>query len=174
MEIYLIRHTTPQVPKGMIYGRTDVLLADTFCREKEPILKRLPADLDAVYSSPSMRCSLLAAHISTNFKLEERLLEVDFGLWEGKTWDAIDRKVLERWMQDYLHVCPPKGESMLQMNKRVLHFWQEVLQKPHRRVAIVTHAGVIRLILAAVNNIPLVSCFDIEVNYGGIYQVCSG
>jgi alpha-ribazole phosphatase len=171
MEIYLIRHTTPAVPKGMIYGRTDVPLADTFSQEKEPILNLLPPELDAVYTSPSTRCTLLATHISTDFKADERLYEVNFGLWEGKTWDSIDQKVLEPWMQDYLHVCPPQGESMMQMNKRVLHFWQEVRQQPDQRVAIVTHGGVIRLILASVKNIPLVSCFDIPVSYGSIFLI---
>jgi alpha-ribazole phosphatase len=171
MEIFLIRHTTPAIPKGMIYGRTDVPLADTFCREKESILKQLPPELDAVYASPSTRCSLLAACISTNYKTDARLYELNFGLWEGKTWDSIDQKVLGPWMQDYLHVCPPEGESMIQMNKRVLHFWQEVLQQPDQRVAIITHAGVIRLILATVKNISLASCFNIEVNYGGIYII---
>jgi alpha-ribazole phosphatase len=171
MEVYLIRHTTPAIPRGTIYGRTDVPLADTFRQEKASILKMLPVAWDAVYTSPSSRCTLLAAHISADFKTDERLYEVNFGLWEGKNWNTIDQKVLEPWMQDYLHVCPPQGESMMQMNKRVLHFWQDVRQQPAQRIAIVTHGGVIRLILAAVNNLPLTSVFDIEVSYGGIFHL---
>jgi alpha-ribazole phosphatase len=169
MEVYLIRHTSPAVAKGMIYGRTDVPVAGTFNQEKEVILKMLPAPLDAVYASPSSRCTLLAAHIAPAFKTDERLYEVDFGLWEGKTWDAIDPKVLAPWLQDYVHVCPPQGESMLQMNERVLHFWRELRQQPDQRIALVTHGGVIRLILAAVNNTPLASCFDIQVAYGSVH-----
>jgi alpha-ribazole phosphatase len=171
MEVYLIRHTTPAVAKGTIYGRTDVPLADTFYQEKDVMLKRLPAAFDAVYTSPSTRCTLLAAHLAPAFKTDERLYELHFGLWEGKTWDSIDRKVLEPWMQDYVRVCPPQGESMMQMNKRVLDFWQELRQQPHQRIAIVTHGGVIRLILAAVHHFPLTSCFDIAVSYGGIFHL---
>ena len=169
MEVYLIRHTSPAVPKGMIYGRSDVPLADTFNQEKEVILNKLPAAMDAVYASPSGRCTLLAAHINPDFKTDERLYEVDFGLWEGKTWDAIDPKVLAPWLQDYVHVCPPQGESMMQMQERVLHFWRELCRQPGRRIALVTHGGVIRLILAAVRNMPLTSCFDNQVAYGSVY-----
>ena len=64
MEIYLIRHTTPNVINGLIYGRTDVTLADTFEQEKELIIKQLPQKLDAVFSSPSSRCTRLANAIS--------------------------------------------------------------------------------------------------------------
>jgi alpha-ribazole phosphatase len=171
MEIYLIRHTTPAVPQGLIYGRTDVPLADTFGQEKEAIMNRLPSRFDAVYTSPSARCALLATHISADFKADARLYEVNFGLWEGKTWDTIDQQALEAWMQDYVQACPPEGESMLQMNKRVLQFWQELRHQPHQSTAIVTHGGVIRLMLAAVRNMPLASCFDIQVSYGGVYHL---
>jgi len=41
-EIYLIRHTTPKVEKGICYGQTDLNLADTFEQEKERILKIIP------------------------------------------------------------------------------------------------------------------------------------
>jgi alpha-ribazole phosphatase len=52
-----------------------------------------------------------------------------------------------------------------------MHFWQQLRLQPGQKAAIITHAGVIRLILAAVNNIPLASCFEIEVSYGGIYYI---
>jgi alpha-ribazole phosphatase len=98
-----------------------------------------------------------------------RLYEVDFGLWEGKTWDATDPKALAPWLQDYVHVCPPQGESMMQMHERVLHFWRDLHRQPGQRIALVAHGGVIRLILAAVRNMPLTSCFDNQVAYGSVY-----
>ena len=52
MEIYLIRHTTPDVAKGICYGQTDLALTATFPEEAEHVLKQLPPDLDVVYSSP--------------------------------------------------------------------------------------------------------------------------
>ncbi|MGY0037023.1 histidine phosphatase family protein [Pedobacter sp. NJ-S-72] len=68
MEVYLIRHTTPLIKKGLIYGRTDVPLADSFTQEKDSVLKQIPVDLDVVYSSPSFRCKVLAGEISSAYR----------------------------------------------------------------------------------------------------------
>ncbi|GAB3529024.1 alpha-ribazole phosphatase [Pontibacter brevis] len=171
MEIYLIRHTTPAVAKGMIYGRMDVALADTFVEEKEKVLNKLPLEPDVVYSSPSTRCTQLATHISESYKTDERLYEVNFGRWEGKTWDTIAQEESNPWMQDFVNVCPPEGESMLAMQKRVIHFWEELLRLSPAKAAVVTHGGVIRIILAAVKNVPLKASFDIKVDISDVILV---
>jgi len=164
----LIRHTTPDICKGLIYGRTDVTLAGNFDAEKELVIAKLPQYIDLVVSSPSSRCILLAREIDDLFVEDERLMELDFGLWEGKTWDTIDRLESERWMEDFINASPPQGESLYQMNERVMSFWNELLQCSHQRIAIITHAGVIRLILASVNTISLQSLFDINVHFGEV------
>ncbi len=171
MEIYLIRHTTPAVPKDMIYGRTDVALAATFDAEKEIVLSKLPPDLNAVYTSPSARCTQLAACLLKQFSPDERLYEFNFGCWEGKTWATVDPQESAPWMQDFVNVCTPEGESMLQMQERVMSFWIELNQQPYQKVAVVTHGGVIRLILATIRNVPLASSFDMHVNFGEVILV---
>jgi alpha-ribazole phosphatase len=168
MEIFLIRHTTPVVDKGFIYGRTDVPLADSFDAEKELIRTKLPEHIDLVFSSPSSRCTLLAHEIKDSFKTDERLMELDFGLWEGKTWETIDRSESERWMADFINNRPPEGETLQEMKSRVMDFWNELPPLPYQRIAIITHAGVMRLILTAVSSAPLQSLFDIPVNYGDV------
>ena len=171
MEVFLIRHTTPLLSKGLIYGRTEVSLAETFPTEKEEILSRLPSDLEAVYSSPSLRCRLLAQEISSSFRTDQRLLEVNFGLWEGKIWDTVNQEELSCWMEDFVNVCPPEGESMIQMQSRVLDFWKELCRKSFSRAAVVTHGGVIRIILAHIQKIPLKKAFDIKVGYGETFNI---
>ena len=168
MEVFLIRHTIPDVGRGSIYGRTDVGLAESFDTEKRPVIDKLPEHIDIVVSSPSSRCTLLAREITGSYLEDKRLMELDFGLWEGKTWDTIDRLESEKWMIDFVNTAPPQGESLNQMNERVMSFWNELLQYSHPRIAIVTHAGVIRLILSAVNSAPLESLFDIHVQYGEV------
>lgn len=171
MEVYLIRHTTPAVLKGFIYGRTDIPLADTFEEEIKAVLQQLPATVDAVYSSPSSRCCVLAQEIAANFITDERLYEVNFGRWEGRTWDEIDHEESKAWMEDYVNVCPPEGESMVQMRERVIGFWKEMQQQPFESAAIVTHGGVIRLLLAELNNIPLHQIFRLKVDFGQVIPV---
>ncbi|MFT2011097.1 histidine phosphatase family protein [Pontibacter sp. 13R65] len=149
----------------------DVPLADTFIEEREKILKKLPSELGVIYSSPSTRCTLLAAHISKSYKTDERLCEVNFGRWEGKTWDTLDREESHAWMQDFVHVCPPEGESMFQMQQRVMLFWRELLRLSTDSAAVVTHGGVIRIILAALQPVPLNSSFEIKVSLSDVILV---
>ncbi|WP_158800096.1 alpha-ribazole phosphatase [Pedobacter sp. L105] len=163
MEIYLIRHTTPLIQKGLIYGHLDVPLAETFEEEKETVLWQLPPVIDGVYSSPSIRCARLAAAISPAYQEDEALKELNFGDWEGKTWDTINRQDSDRWMNDFVHLSPPNGETMLQMEERILDFWNHVLQQPYQRVAVVTHGGVIRILLARHRSIQLKDAFTIPV-----------
>jgi alpha-ribazole phosphatase len=171
MEVCLIRHTTPLLTPGLIYGRSEVLLTDTFMKEWEAIKLQIPENMDCVFSSPALRCTELAKRITPDFQTDHRLTELDFGAWEGKTWDTVDQAELQLWMDDFVNICAPGGESMLQMFERVKDFWQELSCNPCRKTAIVTHAGVIRLILSLVRQIPLASVFDIKVGYGEVILI---
>ena len=62
-DIYLIRHTTPAVAKGVCYGQTDLDITETFLEEAEVIRQVLPAGIAAVHSSPLQRCARLARHL---------------------------------------------------------------------------------------------------------------
>ena len=168
MEIYLVRHTTPSLSPGLIYGRLDVPLEETFPAEFEIIKTKLPRNPDIIYSSPSTRCTLLAQKINPVFHTDNRLTELDFGDWEGATWDTVNEVDLKIWMDDFVNVVVPGGESMQQMYMRVLSFWSDLTQSAHKKAVIVTHGGVIRLILAHLRNIELAKAFDIKVAYGEV------
>lgn len=171
MEVLLIRHTRPDISPGLIYGRLDVPLASSFVEEREAILKLLPERMINVYSSPSQRCTQLAAHLSSFFITDEDLCEMSFGAWEGYTWETINREESEFWLEDFVNRCPPDGESLKDMQTRVTRFWNKLLQSDAEHVVIVTHAGVIRLILAQINRLSLDSFFDINVQYGEVIRV---
>lgn len=168
MEIYLIRHTTPVLSPGLIYGRTEVELLDSFPTEVDTIRSKLPAQFDAVYSSPSRRCTRLAEQLAPAFQIDDRLCEFNFGDWEGKTWDTVDPDESKAWMDDFVHVCSPNGESMLQMNERVQSFWTELVNQNYQNAGIITHGGVIRLLVAADQQLPLALAFTITVKYGDV------
>ncbi|MBB6501598.1 alpha-ribazole phosphatase [Pedobacter cryoconitis] len=171
MEIYLIRHTTPVIEKGLIYGRTDVPLATDFVAESQGILKQLPDGLDGVYSSPSSRCTRLAAAIKPVYKEDPGLYELNFGNWEGKTWDTIDRTECDRWMEDFVNLSPPEGETTLEMQQRVFLFWNRLLQEPYQKVAVVTHGGVIRIILAHYKGISLKDSFTLKIGMAEVFNL---
>ena len=143
-------------------------MSQTFDAEFETIRSKLPQRFDMVFSSPSLRCTELAKKIDPDFQTDTRLSELDFGDWEGKTWDTVDQAALEIWMDDFVNICIPGGESMMQMHCRIKEFQHDLMQMNYKNVAIVTHAGVIRLMLAMVRNLPLDQLFQIQVNYGDV------
>ena len=171
MEVYLIRHTTPDVVKGLIYGRLDVSLAASFEQETEAVLSQLPSALDAVYSSPSFRCISLAFLISPSYEVDASLYEFNFGDWEGKTWDSVAGTACDAWMSDFVNCTTPNGESMLQMQARVMRFFEKLLLKPFEKIAIVTHGGVIRILLAHYRSVLLKDSFAITVEMGEVIKL---
>lgn len=171
MEVCLIRHTTPVFEPGLIYGRTELPLHADFPSELQAVRSQVIGDFDITYSSPASRCTELARALSPAFVIDHRLQELDFGEWEGKTWDTVGKQASQAWMDDYVNVCTPGGESMMQMYARVSEFWTELGHADYRNAAIVTHAGVIRLILSIVNQTELTRIFDIKVAYGEVIRV---
>ena len=89
MKVYLVRHTSVDVPKGISYGQTDVPLKSSF--EEEASLTRKNLDgltFDQVYCSPLSRCTRLAAFCGYPEAIRDaRLKELNFGDWEMKSWD---------------------------------------------------------------------------------------
>ena len=168
MEIYLIRHTTPDIEKGICYGQSDIDLKDNFEQEIKDTLHQIPSQFDLVYSSPLKRCLKLAKRIQKDILIDDRLIELNFGDWELKKWDDIPNHEIEPWYEDWVNTPPKNGESYFQMHERTQRFIKELPKK--ERIAIVTHSGTIRRIIAHFKNIDLKDSFDkIEsVPYGGI------
>lgn len=176
MEVYLIRHTTPQIEKGICYGQSDIPLSELFTNESEKLLRNLPDDIDIAYSSPLSRCYKLAELIKTKESIvpDKRLLELNFGDWEMKKWDEIEQQELNKWMQDFANIQVPNGESFIDLNNRVNNFIDELVKKNHKRVAIVTHAGVIRSFIIKILEIPLKNAFKIPVDYSSVTKIDIG
>ena len=149
MILYLIRHPKPLVEPGICYGRLD-LAAENPAAAAARLRDEIPVGLP-VWSSPLRRCRALAAQLHAQPVLDERLVEMDFGVWEGKRWDDIPRPELDAWAADVAGYAPPGGESPLALQQRALAF-VATLAVP--AAVIVTHAGVIRTLLAHWQGLP--------------------
>jgi len=173
MEIYLIRHTTPAIEKGVCYGQSDIALKNTFLQEASLVLGNLPKNITKVYSSPLKRCTHLAKLIDDNYSTDARLMEINFGLWELKKWDDIPWEESKLWMEDFVNVSVPNGESYIALQERVIDFYKEIIKnhESSKVIAIVTHAGVIRALLSYLRNIDLKDSFEIKVIYGQVFRV---
>lgn len=172
MQVHLIRHTTPEIASDICYGQTEVPLARSFQTEKNLIIKQLEAKYDAVFSSPLSRCTQLAEQIPTPiYQTDARLLEMNFGAWELQNWNDIAPEPLNLWMSDFVNIKVEAGESFRQLYQRVVTFIETLLTHSYQKVAIVTHAGVIRIFWTWILEIPLQNVFRLHIGYGDIYQL---
>ncbi len=173
MEVILIRHTTPKIEKGVCYGQSDINVEESFEKETSIIQNQI-THLDkniAFFSSPLKRCRLLAEKLSKKVSFDDRLKELNFGDWELKKWDDIDKKTLDVWMNDFVNIAPTNGESYIDMFGRTSELLKELKEKGIKKAVIITHAGVIRSMNAFVNQIPLKDSFNLKVPYGAIIKL---
>jgi len=170
MEVYVIRHTPVAIGKDICYGQSNIPLADTFLQDIKHFKNELPNDFDAVYCSPLNRCKNLAEALELeNIFYENALMEMNFGDWENKKWNDINQDELNSWMKDFINVKTPNGENLLELFDRVKTFIDYLRTKKHKKVLIITHAGVIRCLWAYLLNISLQNIFKIPVGYNEIF-----
>ncbi len=175
MDIYLIRHTQTANVEGLCYGQSDLGLAISFPEEVEVLHDKLPSfDQDCrVFSSPLTRCAQLAQTFSESVIIDPRLQELNFGDWEGQRFDDIDQIALQHWTDNFATATPPNGESFADLYQRAGEFWQELLATPtpSDQVIIVTHAGIIRALLALVLNLPPANAFQFRIDAGSVHKL---
>lgn len=173
MEVYLIRHTTPLVEHGVCYGWADLDVTETFLQEAEIIKQQLPNSIQHIYSSPLQRCSKLAQHIfpTTTISYQHNLKEINCGKWELQKWDNIAKHEIDPWMNDFVNVQIPQGESYVDLYNRVIDNFNEILTKK-QSAAIVAHGGVIRSILSHITNTDLIDSFNVfTLHYGCVVKI---
>jgi len=174
MNLHLIRHTSLDIPSGVCYGQSDVDVSANFAVECSALSAKLDGiQFDAVYASPLQRCTKLAQALNLGQVQEDaRLKELHFGDWEMQPWDSIPRDIFDVWAHDYAHLSPPNGESFTQLYHRTKTFTEEVSSHLHgKNVAVVTHGGVIRAMLADALNIPLKGLFRLVIDYASVTQI---
>jgi len=170
--LILIRHTAVSGTGGLCYGRSDVALSADFAADAASVEAALPPGPWLVYSSPSRRCLRLAERFGAPVMIDDRLCELDFGAWEGRAWDDLPRGDLDAWCADYVHARPPGGESFAELAARALSFADDMAARHARScVVAVTHAGVIRALVAQARGIKLADAFSVDVAFGSLHAV---
>jgi alpha-ribazole phosphatase len=110
---------------------------------------------DCYFSSDLQRCIWTGNLLFPNreFILVEDLREMNFGKWQGKTYEELkEEKQYQQWIADPITNCPPDGESFEQFSSRVQNGWEritdELFSKRIQSCAVITHGGVIKLLLS--------------------------
>ncbi|WP_024629367.1 MULTISPECIES: histidine phosphatase family protein [unclassified Paenibacillus] len=185
-EIVLIRHgTTAWNLEKRYLGHTDIGLLP----EAEQELALLREEIshvtwDALYCSDLLRCQQTLTHIAPSqagqAKLDARLREIDFGQWEGLTYDQLkDNPQYRNWIDAPQEVTPPKGEPWKAFAARIDSFLEESLLSSSRiqhsrntnvpKIAVITHGGVIRYMVSRL--IPHQGFWDTQVIPGQAIKI---
>lgn len=157
MDIILIRHGETFDNVKMQFSTKDVVLTDRGRKQIEnikPIVDTL--SFDRVYVSPLKRAIETMKILGLEGEGEERIREVDFGLFEGNTYEDLKVKFPEEvklWSNDFMNYIVPEGESIKLAYERVTPFLGELVKKKENAL-LVCHDGVIRIALSWVFDNP--------------------
>ncbi|MGH9771102.1 MAG: alpha-ribazole phosphatase [Candidatus Acidiferrales bacterium] len=180
-DVYLIRHgETANEFRDRCYGLLDVPLSPTGVDEVHELAELMRnCNFAAIYSSPRSRCvqtsEIIASHQSCAVTTIPELTELNFGEFEGKLYCEIERthpELYAMWMRDPTEVQFPGGESFSQMCERVLSTLRSLRQQhAGNSIAIVSHAGVNRIILADALGMPAANIFRLAQRYAAINMI---
>ena len=174
-QIWLIRHGEPaETVRGRCYGSLDVGLSTAGRSQVEATAASLQGEpLAAIYSSPRLRTTesarILASSHTCGYREEPDLRELDFGDFEGLTYDEISARYPElyrQWMETPTEVQFPNGENFASMRARVVRAFEAIQRNwAGQTVAIVTHGGVIRILIAWALQMPDGCLFRLAQDY---------
>jgi alpha-ribazole phosphatase len=154
MKIVLVRHPAPAIAAGVCYGRLDLALRDDAEAEVTRIVAAVIAHRPIrVWSSPARRCRAVAERCGLALRIDARLLELDFGRWEGLAWDAVPRESLDAWAADPMGFAPPGGETGAALLDRVASLHRDV-SEADEDCAIIAHGGPLKLLAALLRGEP--------------------
>jgi len=132
-----------------------------------------------IISSPMQRCIAFANELAEKYELgvsvEDRLKEVGFGEWEGHTPAELQQQRPEEYnafYRDPVNQRPPGAENLNQFISRVVSAYQQTTnQHSGKHVLVVSHAGVMRAIIAHVLQSEPLGLYRIKVNNAGIARI---
>lgn len=170
--VFVLRHGQINTPLRKTYiGITDVPLdavgiaqADYWQQAFESI------NFDTIYSSPLRRCRDTAGIIGSSRKVvvKGQLSEINLGEWENRELEYVKQYYPERFNARGRHpatVAPPGGETFQNVHDRIMPFFKRLSESDHRAL-VVTHAGVIRVLICRFTNLGLDRIFNIPLSYG--------
>lgn len=172
--LYLIRHgETPLTPfkKFSGSGGSDPELTEEGHRQAGLVAREIEKiQPDLLITSPMMRTRQTAEHITKLTGLEpivdETWIEGSFGIWDGLTiFEVAERypKEYALWLSSASYP-PPGGESYEECMARArLGMESAVAEYPGKRIALVTHNGIIKTSIAVAMSTPAESIFNVDI-----------
>lgn len=164
----LLRHGEP-AGGGRFRGDREDALTPLGDAQMRVALDSARAAWDLVLTSPARRCAAFAEELARGRGLPLEfwpdLRERGWGDWEGRTAEQIPAADLARFWADPVGFTPPGAEPFGTFSERVLTAWRRLLAHPARYPLVITHGGVVRVVLGLVLDLPPSSLVLLEVPY---------
>lgn len=185
-ELILIRHGEPELAGAYIgqgsnpplseKGKTAAAMAAAALREEGPLV---------IYTSPLERTMQTVKPIADLLHvtpiIAEELSEMNFGEWEGLTWEEAQERDPETWGSWLDHpwrISPPGGETLEALSVRVVDCVKGILKRheSQEKILICTHGGPIRVILGHLLALKPSAFWAVSADYTCLFRFrqCSG
>lgn len=173
----LLRHGFAEISEGQCIGQLDVSLTNDGVDAISDLAQNWPSPFpERIYCSDLSRtmetAQILAEHMNIGIASDPRLREINFGDWEGKSWEEIydrDPDTMRAWGSDWINIPPPGGESVQQLHARIADFYEETLNRPNlpqTPTLVVAHAGSLRVLACLLHRRPMEALFDLDFHHG--------
>ena len=167
--IFLVRHGEVEGNSGnrpTFSGWHDVVLTARGQAQAQATAQRLAGEhIGAVFSSDLQRARDTAEKIAARHGLvvqtDTALREVNYGAWSGLGEAEIEAGWSDLWrrrLSDAVNVAAPEGESLRDLQKRLLPAWQRIVEtnrESERDFVVVGHNGSIRVLVCYLLGVPL-------------------
>ena len=177
LRLDLLRHGETELGGGLRGSLDDALTEKGWAQMRAAVVAGGP--WDRLVSSPLQRCARFAAELGEQLnlpvQLDKDLQELHFGAWEGQSAAALmesDAEALGLFWADPYAFTPPQGEAVSDFAARVLG----AIARLHRayageRVLLISHGGVMRLLLAQARGLPREQLLSVEVAHASVFSL---
>lgn len=168
VRLSLLRHGETELGGALRGSLDDALTPTGWAQMQAAVQGHRP--WQRVISSPLQRCAGFAATLGLPVALEPRLKELHFGDWEGMALAQVHEQYSEAlgqfWASPY-EQTPPNAEPVAAFAERVWAALADLArQYPGEHLLLVTHGGVMRLLLAAARGLPRDALLQVSVAHG--------
>lgn len=177
LRLDLLRHGETELGGGLRGSLDDALTENGWAQMRAAVVEGGP--WDRIVSSPLQRCARFAAELGEQLNLsvhlDKDLQELHFGVWEGQSAAALmetDAEALGLFWADPYGFTPPQGEPVSDFSARVL----AAVSRLHaaysgERILLVSHGGVMRLLLTQARGLPREQLLNVEVGHGALFAL---
>lgn len=182
MRLWLVRHgeTTWNVA-GRYQGRKDSMLSGRGMAQAHALAERLAHEPPAaIVCSPLLRtratADVVASRLDLRAEVDERLIEISHGEWEGHTRDEVEAhwpQMVEQWRCAPHEVRFPGGESLDDVLERWNDFLANLPFAAPSPLLVVTHDVIVRLAILAAQGKGPEAYYDVVVENAAITEIAA-